>query len=302
MKIFAAACLLLFQLNAQSQDGSFFFTTSDSVSLYVRTTGAGQPCIFVHGGPGSTSLYFEATTSAALLAKKLQLIYYDQRGSGRSGSPRNKDFSLPRMLQDLEELRRHLGYKKWAVMGHSFGGIIATQYAKDHPASVSKLLLVNSTLYVDASLRSQVDYGLQKIRPADEAPYRDTSVSVSQRVNLIMALLNSKGLGYTLMFRNKYEKMISDSVNALLPAPNRDFGRAVWGFPAYFSDLSLLTPSIKMPVLVITGDQDHAIGSDHYLSFRFPSATIVHYIGGHLPFQEEPQWFSEQVIRFLRMR
>jgi proline iminopeptidase len=299
-----AFLILIFGLSflqiLKAQDSTFHFITSDSVQLYVRVAGSGSACVFVHGGPGSNSNYFEATPSATLLAKQFSMVYYDQRGSGRSGSPKNKNFSLPRMLQDLEEIRQYLGYKKWAVMGHSFGGIIATQYAKDYPVTVSKLLLINCTLNVNASLSGQIEYGLKKIRPTDEKPYRDTSVLLAQRVNMNMDMLKSRDLGYSLMFRNKYEKLISDSINNLVKKPNWEFGSTVWKIPVYFSDFSLLTKSIRTPVLIITGDQDHAIGSEHYRSFKFPIATVVHYIGGHLPFQEEPQWFSEQVARFLR--
>jgi pimeloyl-ACP methyl ester carboxylesterase len=63
-------------------------------------------------------------------------------------------------------------------------------------------------------------------------------------------------------------------------------------------DYTPLTAHIKCPVLVMTGDQDYAIGPEHYLSFHFPKQTVVHYIGGHAPFQEEPQWFAEKIINF----
>jgi proline iminopeptidase len=46
--------------------------------------------------------------------------------------------------------------------------------------------------------------------------------------------------------------------------------------------------------------EDHAIGLDHYKRFRFPNQQLVEYIGGHAPFQEEPQWFAEKVLAFLR--
>ena len=51
-------------------------------------------------------------------------------------------------------------------------------------------------------------------------------------------------------------------------------------------------------VLAMVGDQDYAIGTEHYKSFRFPRAKVVHYIGGHAPFQEEPQWFAEKILDF----
>jgi proline iminopeptidase len=50
----------------------------------------------------------------------------------------------------------------------------------------------------------------------------------------------------------------------------------------------------------MTGEKDFAIGPKHYNRFEFPNKTIIHYIGGHAPFQEEPQWFSEKAIAFLQ--
>jgi proline iminopeptidase len=72
----------------------------------------------------------------------------------------------------------------------------------------------------------------------------------------------------------------------------------VWGYKEYETDFAPISVSVKCPVLVITGDKDYAIGTEHYKSFRFPRQKVVHYIGGHAPFQEEPQWFAEKIIDF----
>ncbi len=68
------------------------------------------------------------------------MIYLDQRGSGRSASATDKNYSLERVVQDMEELRAHLKIEKWVVMAHSFGGIIATEYARKHPERISGLV------------------------------------------------------------------------------------------------------------------------------------------------------------------
>src|SRR5688572_28488350 len=100
--------LCAFARAANATDTTFYFTTSDKVRLYVRTAGEGEPCVFVHGGPGSTSYYFEAMTSARLLEQKLQMIYFDQRGSGRSDSSLTGNYSADRFSKDIEELRNFL--------------------------------------------------------------------------------------------------------------------------------------------------------------------------------------------------
>jgi proline iminopeptidase len=282
-----------------ARDEHFLFTTSDSVQLYVRLAGQGKPCLFVHGGPGSTSYYFEVTDAAPLIEQKMQMIYFDQRGCGRSTSPKNKDYSLARMEKDMEELRQYLGYKKWAVMGHSFGGILITSYAHDYPSAVAALFVIHGTLNIQYSMTSHLDNGLKILGITDQAPYRDTSIALNERVGKVHDSLTKSGLWYKLMFRNAYEKIYNDTLTNVLGPLNRDYANEVWGIADYWKDFTPMTKDIKCPVFIMTGMKDYAIGPDHYKSFQFPKATIVHYIGGHAPFQEEPQWFAEKIIAFI---
>lgn len=283
-------------LNAQER--IFYFTTSDSVKLYVKVAGHGKPCVFVHGGPGSNSYYYEALLSAPVIEKHVQMIYYDQRGCGRSDSAKNGNYSLARMEKDIEELRQFLGYKKWSLIGHSFGGIIVTQYAYDYPRSVSSLLLIHCTLNMYYSMNSHLEFGLKELQIKDQSVYRDTSRSLMERVSMVHQLLTDKGVWYKLMFRNQYEKTFNDTMDHALSKHNREFAEVVWQKKDYWKDFTGLTTAIKCPVFIMTGEKDYAIGPDHYLQFLFPHKTVVKYMGGHAPFQEEPQWYAEKIIDF----
>jgi proline iminopeptidase len=297
-KIAIALLAALFSLAAFAKDSTFHFTTSDNVKLFVRTAGKGKPCVFVHGGPGSTAYYFEQMEAAPLIEQHLTMIYFDQRGAGRSGSAANGDYSLSRMLKDIEELRAHLGYKQWSVMGHSFAGILITNYAHRFPTAVTALMMVNGTLNMPASMSSHLEFGLKVLEIKDQKEYRDTTKPLIQRVGMVHNGLTEKNLWYKLMFRNAFEKKYSDSITLSLPNFNWEFGNKVWGYKEYETDFAPISVSVKCPVLVITGDKDYAIGTEHYKSFRFPRQKVVHYIGGHAPFQEEPQWFAEKIIDF----
>jgi proline iminopeptidase len=281
-----------------AQDSTFRFITSDGVSLHVRVAGKGKPCVFVHGGPGSTSYYYEAMAGAPIIEQKLQMIYFDQRGSGRSDSAKNGDYTLPRLEKDIEELRAALGFKKWAVMGHSFGGILITNYALHYPHSVAALLLVNCTLNMQASMTSHLEFGLKELGIKEQASYRDTALPLNERVWKIHDQLSEKGIWYKLMYRNAYEKRYNDSVTLQIGKFNRDFAAKVWGIPEYWKDHTPLTSKIRCPVFIMTGNKDFAVGPQQYKSFHFPHQTVVHYIGGHAPFQEEPQWFAEKIVIF----
>jgi proline iminopeptidase len=297
-KIIIILLTAFISLTASAADSTFHFTTSDGVKLYVRVAGKGRPCAFVHGGPGSTAYYFEQMQAAALIEQKMQMVYFDQRGSGRSASAPNGDYSLSRMVQDIEELKRALGYQQWEVMGHSFAGILLTNYARQFPKSVSSLMLINVTVNMPYSMNSHLEYGLKTLGITDQRAYRDTTKPLIQRVGMVHNGLTEKNLWYKLMFRNAYEKKYSDSVTLSVGNFNWEFGQKVWDNKDYFTDFAPLTTGIKCPVLAIVGDQDYAIGTEHYKSFRFPNAKVVHYIGGHAPFQEEPQWFAEKILDF----
>jgi proline iminopeptidase len=297
-KMIVALLTLLISTTTFAQDSSFYFTTSDHVKLYVRVAGKGKPCVFVHGGPGSTSYYFEAMLGAPIIEQKMRMIYFDQRGSGRSDSAANNDYSLPRMEKDMEELKTALGYKQWAVMGHSFGGILITNYAAHYPKSVAALFLINCTLNLQASMQSHLEFGLKELEIKDQEKFRDTTKPLNERVWMVHEKLTEKNLWYKLMYRNAYEKQFNDSVTLAAGKFNRDYANKVWNEPYCWQDFTPLTSQIHCPVFIMTGDKDYAIGPNHYQSFHFPKPYVVHYIGGHAPFQEEPQWFAEKIITF----
>jgi proline iminopeptidase len=290
--------LFILMITATAADNSFYFTTSDNVQLYVRVAGKGQPCLFVHGGPGSTSHYFEAMPSAKQIEQQVQMIYFDQRGSGRSESATNGNYSIERMTMDFEELRQFLKIKKWHVMGHSFAGIMITDYAIRHPKSISSLLYIHATINVPASIQSHISFGVNKLQLTDSI-YIDSNTPAMQKLQKVHEALHEKGIWYMLMFRNACEKIYSDSVTNSIGNFNHEFSNRVFNDPQYMSNMSHLTKQILQPVFIMTGDQDYAIGLDHYKLFLSPNKKVVHYIGGHAAYQEEPQWFSEKVLDFI---
>ncbi|HWR51096.1 MAG TPA: alpha/beta fold hydrolase, partial [Bryobacteraceae bacterium] len=115
--------------------------TSDGVDLFVTVRGHGTPCLYLHGGPGSGSHWLEKF-SGEMLERNFQMIYLDQRGTSRSTSPPNGDYSMDRMVRDFEEVRVALGIHQWLTLGHSFGGILQVGYAQRHPEVVQGLLMI----------------------------------------------------------------------------------------------------------------------------------------------------------------
>ncbi len=111
------------------------------ISLYVKVTGTGYPLMLMHGGPGvdhTTMLSFQP------LADHFTLVFYDHRCNGRSEGAPVSSMTWENLTADAEALRQMLGFDKWAVLGHSFGGMVALEYALRYPQSLSQLVLMDT--------------------------------------------------------------------------------------------------------------------------------------------------------------
>jgi proline iminopeptidase len=115
----------------------------ENADLYYREIGQGQPIIILHGGPTFDHNYF--LPDMDLLSDSFRLIYYDQRGRGKSvGKVRPDDVTIQSEVQDLERVREYFRLDSVAVLGHSWGGLLAMEYATRHPERVSHLILMNT--------------------------------------------------------------------------------------------------------------------------------------------------------------
>ena len=110
--------------------------TSDGAELAVYLSGrpSGVPVLLCHGGPGQWD-YLEPV---AELLPEYSVHRFDQRGCGRSSGP--ADYTVAGAVEDIEDLRRHWGYQRWAVFGHSWGATLALAYAWTHPSRVDRLV------------------------------------------------------------------------------------------------------------------------------------------------------------------
>lgn len=111
------------------------------VSLFVNVMGQGYPLALMHGGPG-----LDHTTLLSLqpLADQFTLVFYDHRCNGRSEGADVTSMTWENLTADADALRQKLGFAQWAVLGHSFGGNVALEYALRYPHSLSHLVLMNT--------------------------------------------------------------------------------------------------------------------------------------------------------------
>ena len=111
--------------------------------LFTRVVGSGPPMIVLHGGPDFDHTYLLPELDR--LAQHARLIYYDQRGRGRSADGvRPEDVTLASEMSDLDGLRHSIGVESVGLIGHSWGGLLAMEYAARHPDRVTRLILLNT--------------------------------------------------------------------------------------------------------------------------------------------------------------
>jgi len=112
--------------------------------LYVEVEGQGTPIVLINGGPGGTHHYFHPWFSR--LKKNAAVVYYDQRGCGLSDfKSGEKGYSVEQAVEDLDAVRKALGFKKWIVLGYSYGGFLAQLYTVLHPENVAGLVLLGAS-------------------------------------------------------------------------------------------------------------------------------------------------------------
>ena len=132
--------------------------------MYYEQSGnpRGYPVVFLHGGPGAGS---SAVHRQFFDPAFYRIVVFDQRGAGRStplGSL--EDNTTPRLIEDMERLRKHLKIEKWMVFGGSWGSTLALAYAEHHPERCAGLVLRGIFL----CRQGEIDwflYGLRQIFP-----------------------------------------------------------------------------------------------------------------------------------------
>ena len=111
------------------------------VSLFVKVVGDGYPMVLMHGGPGTDH---NTMRPFRRCADRFTLVFYDHRCNGRSEGAPASSMTWENLTADADALRQTLGFDKWAVLGHSFGGMVALEYALRYPQSLSHLLLLDT--------------------------------------------------------------------------------------------------------------------------------------------------------------
>jgi proline-specific peptidase len=153
----------------QPQEGRIPFRGHET---WFRSVGDGPgiPLLCLHGGPGSTHL---ALTPLEQLADERRVVLYDQLGSGNSSQPSDPSlWTVELFLDELATVREALGLERVHLLGQSWGGMLAQEYALTQPAGLMSLILSSTlssaTLWREESLRLRAELPPEIREPLDE--------------------------------------------------------------------------------------------------------------------------------------
>lgn len=245
-----ATVLIHAQSVAQSTKGSF---KQKDETLFYEIYGKGSPIIFLAGGPGG------APSSVLPLIERYkanhQCILLHQRGTGLSKNieyTQNR-FNLDTFVEDVVQLYQHLKIEKAAIVGHSWGGMLAMQVAVRFPQKVKSLLLLSTTYSLDyimgmnknvMSKLNQADLDSVKILYGQLQSGKGDKARLAERLTAI----NLKGMFYNQSLTEEIFKddPINMQVNTLVMG---DMSKRRWNISAELA-------KIKVPTLIIQGDSD----------------------------------------------
>lgn len=125
----------------------------NSQTIYSKAFGNpnDKPLIYLHGGPGYNAVGFESTTAQKLSENGFYVISYDRRGEGRSPD-KNAKFTFNETFEDINLIYDKFNLTSATLIGHSFGGVIATLYAEKHPTKTKAIILVSAPMSMQETL------------------------------------------------------------------------------------------------------------------------------------------------------
>jgi len=292
---------------------------------HIGTSGDRPPIIFLHGGPGGYvhSSMIEQLSRLSDLGHDIYL--YDQSGTGLSDRrARPKDTTFETHVADLDEIiTRHIGAERVVLMGHSFGGVIATHYAASHPERISALIL-SSPGDLKPNLYDEQGRWVneQRYPTPSELTFVDTSATLNDDTSLArlpFRAIVSMGLAQGLNIKFAPDREVDAALNTMASRFTRSMvcdaqnvhpeegGAGAYSrigvnfFPDDFYDPRADMARMTAPVLVLHGQCDtipYAAVAEY--ADLFPNGAYRMIEGaGHEQWWDQPEAYSSALRTFL---
>lgn len=253
----------------------------DGFILNYRVEGQGKPALVI----GAVDYYPQ--TFSNYLRRHLQLIFTDHRGFAKSTIPYTQaDYTLDKIVEDIEALRAHLQLEKMILIGHSGHAHMATAYAQKYPQHVEHLILI----------------GISPLENPEAAThYFDELASAERKALLAKNHQNppSNFIGWMLAFGPMLWYQYDYDATHLWQHVhmNEDVFNYLWGNVFKHHDLTQDLVSLDIPIDIILGKYDFF--NPPHLWHLFPIHVLEK--AGHPPQLEAPQEFDALLLKILQV-
>jgi len=265
--------------------------------------------LLLHGGPGATHEYFECFESF-LPREGIEFIYYDQLGSAYSDQPKDRDlWQTERFVEEVEQVRKALGFDNtnFYLLGHSWGGILAMEYALKYQQNLKGLIISNM-------MASAPEYDAY----ADNVLAKQMDPSILKEARSLEAKKDFKNPRYMeILVTHFYTKHIlrmnpeewPDPVNRAFAKMNEDLYVIMQG-PSEFGlsgrleqwDRKADLKNISVPTLVI-GAQHDTMDPEHmkWMSTQVRNGSYLYCPNGsHMDMYDDQETYFAGLVRFLK--
>lgn len=295
--VFAASLAAVAVAKPSAPSGAGHTFTANGVTIWYEMRGgpSGVPFVVVNGGPGFEHSYELCSDAWDNLAKKRPIVFYDQRGTGRSSAFTPKmSCTLQDQIADLEALRIELHAPKLDLLGHSWGGYLVMAYATRHPENISHLMICDSAApkWGDTEFLFKNFYPgeLDEQARVDLADQLGDPTAFGRSLDMYLGWLFVSPAKRDEFMAHKDEYKMSRATNEALNADlaKYDFWPALRAF--------------TFPTLVMTGRHDINVAPStaYKIHQAIPNSRFVVFeVSGHMPFFEESEAFVHAVEDFL---
>jgi proline iminopeptidase len=287
-----------------------FVVNLNGINHWVKIEGSENnttPLVLIHGGPGGNHYTFERTVGP-LLSKRRTIVYYEQRGCGRTGKPQSdEDYTIDLLISDFTKLKRWLGTEKVDLLGYSFGGELALEFSYSIPEEINNIIVSGPSL---------LDSGIDKL--VQIAGFM--TVANNKLFNSIMEL-KKEGMSIDYIYDKVWELADTETVDLLL-FENQEiakYNRRLW------EESNLINTGLMMNVLkrnprkttlvsrlkeikhrslVISGvfDRNTGMPISKTIERELPNSSLVLFDkSAHFPDLEETDKFAKEVHKFLEV-
>jgi proline iminopeptidase len=263
----------------------------NGTELFYVDVGEGLPYLVMHGGLGGDHTCLHPWLDP--LGDVMRLVYYDHRGNGRSGRAPSETITFEQLCADADALRDHLGFEKVGVLGYSFGGCIALEYALRYPEHLSHLILLSTTPSFEHQEEIEAN---ARCKGATQEQLEALEASAEDDADMWRVWKVIEPLYFHAYDEDLAERVMGKTIPSAYAAEAGDALVEEW-------DLALRLGEISAPTLIIVGEDDFICPPTRakIMHERIPNSELVVFErSGHFAHVEEPEAFFDAVRGWLR--